>query len=141
MMLGLFCAQLQGCEALRVRWVAELALLFLFFLLFFNFYAGLLPGRPVPRSTGYVLSFELRLSALVLALVSGFARARSLTGCRAARWLELTCWSLYFAGLIALSFSPERADPWSWLWAALGGLLLYLLLNALSARSPKSRAM
>jgi hypothetical protein len=111
-----------------VRWVAELALLFLFFLLFFNFYAGLLPGRPVPRSTGYVLSFELRLSALVLALVSGFARARSLTGCRAARWLEFACWSLYFAGLIALSFSPERADPWSWHLPAWTGTAIYLIL-------------
>jgi len=121
--------------ASHARRVAELALLFSLFLLFFNFYVGPLPGRPLPRSTGYVLSFELRLSALVLALVSGFARARSLTGCRAARWLELACWSLYFAGLIAPSFSPERADPWSWLWAALGGLLLYLLLNVLSARA------
>jgi hypothetical protein len=111
-----------------MRRVAELALLFLFLFLFFNFYAGLLPGRPVTRSTGYILSFELRLSALVLALVSGFARARSLTGCRAARWLEHACWALYFAGLMALGFSPERTDPWSWLWTALGGLLLYLFL-------------
>jgi hypothetical protein len=123
-----------------VRRVAELALLFSLFLLFFNFYVGLLPGRPLPRSTGYILSFELRLSALVLALVSGFARALSLAGYRTARRLELACWALYFAGLAALGLSPERADPWNWLWAALGGLLLYLLLNVLSARSPKSRA-
>jgi len=133
-MLGLFCAQLHGCEALRVRRVAELALLFLFFFLFFNFYGRLLPGRPVPRSTGYVLSFELRLSALVLALAFSFARARGLVSGRAARWLELACWSLYFAGLAALSFSPKGADPWNWLWAALGGLLLYLFLHVLSAR-------
>ena len=128
-------------SAPRMRRVAELALLFLFFFLFFNFYGGLLPGRPVPRSTGYILSFELRLSALVLALVTSFARARSLTGCRAARRLELACWSLYSAGLAALGLSPERADPWNWPWAALGGLLLYLFLHVLSARSPKSRAM
>jgi hypothetical protein len=116
-------------SAPRALRAVELAAWFLLILLFtYPFYISLFPRPPAPRSFEYTLSHRLGLSALVLALATGFAKNRALVSSRAARWLELACWSLYFAGLIALSFSPERADPWSWHLPAWTGTAIYLIL-------------
>jgi hypothetical protein len=116
-------------SAPRALRAVELAWWFLLILLFiYPFYISLFPRPPAPRSFEYTLSHRLGLSALVLALATGFAKSRALVGGRTARWLELACWSLFFAGLVALGLSPERTDPWSWHLPALAGTAIYLIL-------------
>ena len=116
-------------SAPRALRAVKLAAWFLLILLFiYPFYISLFPRSPAPSSFEYSLSTMLRLLALVLALVTSFARARGLVSGKAARWLELACWSLYFAGLAALGLSPERTDPWSWHLPAWTGTVIYLIL-------------
>ena len=118
----------QGSAPRSLRAAKLAAWFFLILLFIYPFYISLFPRSPAPSSFEYYLSTMLTLSALVLALVTSFARARGLVSGKAARRLELACWSLYFAGLIALSFSPERADPWSWHLPAWMGTAIYLIL-------------
>jgi hypothetical protein len=118
----------RGSASRALRAVELAAWFFLILLFIYPFYISLFPRPPAPSSFEYSLSSALRLSALVLALVSGFARARGLVSGRAARWLELACWSLYFAGLAALGLSREGADPWNWHLPAWTGTVIYLAL-------------
>ena len=118
----------QGSAPRSLRAAKLAAWFFLILLFIYPFHISLFPRSSAPSSFEYSLSTMLTLSALVLALVTSFARARGLVSGKAARRLELACWSLYFAGLIALSFSPERADPWSWHLPAWMGTAIYLIL-------------
>jgi hypothetical protein len=118
----------RGSASRALRAVEVARWFFLILLFIYPFYISLFPRPPAPISFEYTLSHRLGLSALVLALATGFAKSRALVSSRAARWLELACWVLYFAELAALGLSPERADPWSWHLPAWTGTVIYLIL-------------
>jgi hypothetical protein len=118
----------RGSAPRALRAVELAAWFFLILLFIYPFYISFFPRPPAPSSFEYSLSTMLELLALVLALVTSFARARGLVSGRAARRLELACWSLYFAGLAALGLSREGADPWSWHLPAWTGAVIYLAL-------------